>query len=59
MKIEYKILSATRADVFAKIKVSRLASALEQVRCEIISMQERDENLESYFVSLVGGGGNA
>lgn len=56
MKIEYTILSGTEADIFAKINVSQLASALEKVNCEIISMLERDENLESYYVSLVGGG---
>lgn len=55
MKIEYKIISGTKADVFAKIKVSQLASALEKVNCEIISMKEYDENLESYYISLIGG----
>lgn len=58
MKIEYRILSRTQADVFAKINVSQLALALEKVNCEITSMQERDENLESYYVNLVGGGGS-
>lgn len=56
MKIEYKILSDTQADVFAKIKVSQLTSVLEKVNCEVISMLERDESLESYYISLVGGG---
>lgn len=56
MKIEYKILSSTQADVFAKLRVSQMASALEKVNCEIISMQEHDENLESYYMNLVGGG---
>ena len=26
------------------------------MNCEIVSMHERDEDLENYFVSLVGGG---
>lgn len=56
MEMEYKILSNTEADIFAKVRVSQLAAALEKVNCEIISMYERDEDLESYFVSLVGGG---
>ncbi len=59
MNIEYKILSDTQADVFAKIKISQLTSALEKVNCELISIQERDESLESYYVSLVGGGNHA
>lgn len=58
MKTEYKILSATTADVFAKLNVSRLALTLAKEDCEIISIQERDESLESYYVSLVGGGKN-
>lgn len=59
MDVEYKILSATQADIFAEIRVSQLALALHEVDCEILTIKEQDENLESYFVSLVGGGGNA
>ncbi|MDE7284986.1 MAG: ATP-binding cassette domain-containing protein [Lachnospiraceae bacterium] len=54
MNIEYKILSDTKADVYAKLNVSQLAKALEEENCEIISMQEHDESLESFYVSLVG-----
>lgn len=54
MNIEYKILSDTKADVYAKLNVSQLAKALEEEKCEIISMQEHDESLESFYVSLVG-----
>lgn len=53
--MDYEIHSATEADVFAKFNVSQLASALEKEHCEIISMQERDESLESYYMSLVNG----
>lgn len=56
MKMDYKILSDTKADIFAKINVTQLALALAEVNCEIFSMQEKDENLESFYVSLVGGG---
>lgn len=58
MEIDYEILSDTTADVFARVNVSRLTLALAKDNCEVISMQERDESLESYFVSLVGGGEN-
>lgn len=58
MKIDYKILSERQADVFAKVNVSEFTLALAKENCEVISMQERDESLESYFVSLVGGGSN-
>ncbi len=58
MEIEYKILSETEADVYAKVNVSKLASALAEENCEVISMQECDECLESYYIGLVGGGSN-
>ncbi len=57
--VEYKILSSNTADVYAKINVSQLTSLLAKESCEVISMQEHDESLESYYVSLVGGGKHA
>lgn len=58
MKIEYKILSDTKADVYAQIHVSQLARALAKENCEVLTMRERDESLESYYIGLVGGGRN-
>ena len=58
MEIEYKIISTTGADIYASVKVTELAIALSKENCEIISMEERDESLESYFISLTGGGSN-
>lgn len=55
MNVEYTILSDKVADVYAKIHVSKLVFALSKENCEVISMKERDESLESYYVSLVGG----
>ena len=55
MGVEYNIISKHTADLFAKVNVTRLAAALAEEGCEILSMEERDESLESYFVSLVGG----
>ncbi len=56
MKIEYSIISDKAADAFEKMNVSKLAMTLLKEDCEIISMQEREESLESYYISLVGGG---
>lgn len=55
MNVEYEILSAKQANIFAKLSISEIASTLENEGCELISMQEHDETLESYYVSLVGG----
>lgn len=56
MKLEYKICSATSADIFAKINVTKLTLALAEANCEVLSIQEKEESLESYYISLVGGG---
>lgn len=53
--LDYNILSGTQADIFAKVKVSELVRELDTQKCEVISMQEKDESLESYYVSLIGG----
>ncbi len=58
MEVSYTVLSNRTADLFAKINVSRLAAALAQENCEIVSMQEREESLESYYISLIGGKNN-
>lgn len=59
MGIDYKVLSETKADVFAKLNISQLTLALAKEGCEVLSIEEKDESLESYFVSLVGGGSHA
>ena len=55
MHLDYNILSDTEADVFAKINITQLTLALAEKNCEILSLQERDETLESYYVNLIGG----
>lgn len=58
MNVEYKICSDNKADIYADINVTRLALALDKENCEILSMHENDESLESYYVNLVGGAKN-
>lgn len=55
MKLEYNILSGTRADIYAKVEISSLVLALIKEKCEVISMTEREESLENYYINLVGG----
>lgn len=59
MKVDYKIISSTQADIFAKLNITQLTLALAKEGCELLELQEKDESLESYFVSLVGGDSNA
>ena len=56
MGVEYKILSDTTADIYAKLNISELTHALDGVDCELIALTERDESLESFFMELIGGG---
>lgn len=56
MDVKYQILSDTKADVFTKLSITKLALALAEKNCEILSLQEREETLESYYINLIGGG---
>ena len=53
--IDYTIVSDSEADVFAQVKVSDLSAHMAEEGGEIYTMQERDESLESYYLSLIGG----
>jgi ABC-2 type transport system ATP-binding protein len=55
MDITYKIFSDSQVDIFATVNVSQLVLSLSKENCEILSIQERDESLESYYVNLLGG----
>ncbi len=56
MGVEYKIISDSAADIYAKVNVTQLVGALSAAGCELISVSEKDESLEGYYVNLVGGG---
>ena len=55
LEVDYKIISSAQADIFAKLNISKLTFALAKEGCEVLELQEKDESLESYFISLVGG----
>ena len=59
MGADFQILNDRQADVYARVNISQLSRALDAEGCELLSAQERDESLESYFVNLAGGGSNA
>lgn len=56
MNISYQINDDTHADIYAKPVITQLALALNKENCEIISAEEHDESLESFYISLIGGG---
>lgn len=55
LQLAYTILSDTSADIYAAVPVTRLAAELAQEGCEIHTITQRDESLESYYMALIGG----
>lgn len=55
MNLEYSVIDNLNADIFAKVNVTKFVNELTKENCEVFSMNEHDESLESYFVNLVGG----
>ena len=53
--LEYKMISDDTADIFAKPNVTELVHELDKENCTLNSLQEHDETLEGFFISLVGG----
>ena len=56
MGIEYKVTDDHNADVYASPVLSEIVRKLDKHGCDLITATERDESLESYYISLVGGG---
>lgn len=52
--VEYDVISDREADIFGEISISKLTDALGRAGCELLSLHERDESLEGYFMNLVG-----
>ena len=59
MNIEYKLVSDNVADIYAKPNITQLTLSLADKGCEIISLKEQDESLESFYIGLLGGENNA
>ncbi len=54
-KMDYSILSDKAAYIYGKVNISKLVFALADEKCELFTVKEQEESLESYYVSLVGG----
>lgn len=59
LKLEYEIISDCEADIFSDIAITPLVLALQKENCNVLSLWEREESLESYYVSLIGGENHA
>lgn len=58
MGLEYMISDDKNAEVFGRPEISELVFALDKENCRLVSCTEREETLESFFISLVGGDSN-
>lgn len=54
-QIEYKIIDPVTAYVYAKLAFSETVKELSDQGCQVMNMEEKDESLESFYISLVGG----
>lgn len=52
---DFKILSPTEAEIYENVKIGELALALHAGGVELLRVREKDEDLEGYFLNLVGG----
>ncbi len=59
MGLIYTVLSETTAEIYSHIEVTPLVLALADKDCQVITMSEDNESLESYFIKLIGGAHNA
>ena len=56
LQAEYRFLSKQEAEIYSEVSITKLVCTLAEAGCEVLSMQEREESLESYYIRLIGGG---
>lgn len=52
--LEYTMLSGAEVNVYGEIDITGLVLKLAERDCRVVSFAEQEENLESYFMNLVG-----
>lgn len=52
---DYRVTAADTVEIYGEIGLSDLLLKLAQNGCAVLSMKARNESLESYYLSLVGG----
>ena len=53
--LPYEVAGDSQVDIYEQVNVTQLVEALQKEGCQLLSLKERDESLESYFINLVGG----
>ena len=54
--LDYRIRSDSEADIYSPVSISSLAMALAGEGVDLIRALEQDEDLETYYINLIGGG---
>ena len=57
-KLPYKIISEDTVDIYEKVNITNLVTALSKINCIVNDFQEKGESLESYYLNLIGGAAN-
>ena len=57
--VAYRLAGEREVDVYEVDNLTQLILALEEGGCQVLTLHQRDETLESYFMDLVGGDGHA
>ena len=55
MGVSYRVVDNSKVDIYSDITITKLSKALDQEKCTLYSMKERDESLESFYMNLIGG----
>lgn len=55
-QIRYTVCSDHAADIYDRLNVTDLVTALACENCRVETIEEREDSLESYYVNLLGGG---
>lgn len=54
-KMDYAIISDTEADIYGHVDITDMSLNLARENCKIITINVKDESLESYYIRLIGG----
>lgn len=52
---DYKILSQTQVDIYGEINLSEFVEQLKIANIALVKINEQDEDLESFYINLIGG----
>lgn len=56
LKAEYAVLSDNKAEIYGNADITEIMLGLHALNCRILSIKERDESLETFYINLTGGG---